>query len=215
MIVDIDTLVKAELSISQYLLACFIVENNQDGFIEYTNACGRFHLLDIQRLVGKKYLIYNGDGNTYNFYELFPTQRLADLMEQMKKEEGIFKSLVVIEEVKKSPVVDDFDSFSSTFRELFPKNIRPAGKPVRSSLLDIRKKLKAFEKEYPGYTREEILTATAHYVERYRKKGYSFMRTATYFIHKQNEGSDLATEIDSIRDKGLQNEINLYGTQLI
>jgi hypothetical protein len=41
------------------------------------------------------------------------------------------------------------------------------------------------------------------------------MRIAVYFIHKQGEGSDLASEIDSIREKGLQNEITLYGTQLL
>ena len=87
MIVDIETLVKAEISINQYLLACFIVENNQDGFIEYVNACGKFHERDVQMLINNKYLIYTGDGTTYNFYELHPTKRLDDLTKTMREEE--------------------------------------------------------------------------------------------------------------------------------
>jgi hypothetical protein len=214
MIVDIETLVKAEISINQYLLACFIVENNQDGFIEYVNACGKFHERDVQMLINNKYLIYTGDGTTYNFYELHPTKRLDDLTKTMREEEGFLRSLSIVEDIKKSPAIDDFSSFVASFRELFPNNVRPNGKPVKSPLVDLKKKLKYFEKEYKDYSREEILTAAAHYVGRYKNAGYAFMRTAVYFIHKQHDGSDLAAEIESIREKGLQVKVTMYGTEL-
>ena len=214
MIVDIETLVKAEISINQYLLACFIVENNQDGFIEYVNSCGKFHERDVQMLINNKYLIYTGDGTTYNFYELHPTKRLDDLTKKMREEEGFLRSLAIVEDIKKSPAIDDFSSFAASFRELFPNNVRPNGKPVKSPIVDLKKKLAYFEKEYKEYSREEILTAAAHYVSRYRNTGYAFMRTAVYFIHKQHDGSDLAAEIESIREKGLQVKVTMYGTEL-
>jgi hypothetical protein len=45
-------------------------------------------------------------------------------------------------------------------------------------------------------------------------QNYAYMRTAYYFIYKQNEGSDLASEIDEIREKGLPDQIKMYGTEV-
>ena len=208
MVIDIDILLGSSLTANQYLLACFIDEENEETFVKYTQKCGKFRVEDIRKLIDLEYLVYTGSGDTYNFYELYSTQKLEELSKAMKEEsEGIIPPI-------KAATIDDFDYFCEKFQDIFPKGVKPAGKPVRSSLQDIKKKLSRFEKDYPEYSRDEILIAAKSYVDRFKLKSYSFMRTAVYFIHKQNDGSDLAAEVEMVRDRGLVVKPKYYGTHV-
>ena len=79
--------------------------------------------------------------------------------------------------------------------ELWPVGVRPNGYLVRSGKKPVGKKLLKFIKEYPEFSEEVILEATAQYVKSYALKGYSFMKTASYFIYKDGE-SVLAGECE-------------------
>jgi hypothetical protein len=57
-------------------------------------------------------------------------------------------------------------------------------------------KLKKFQRKYPSYNSDQILAATIAYVESYEASNYSFMKTAEYFIWK-DDTSTLATWIDN------------------
>ena len=207
MIVDIDILIKHKLTISSYLLACFVYEKETENLVKYVSNCGKFSKKDVKDLVAKEYLVYTGDDDVIGLHELYSTDKLKDLILQMKPVESSVTTVeTVVETVEKELVPEgkpsDLDKLALEFRECFPTNVRPNGKPVKSPLRDIKKQLSKFKKEYKEYTDEEIVEAAKNYVDRYRLCNYQFMRTAQYFIHKQHEGSDLAAEIDAIKDKG-------------
>lgn len=92
----------------------------------------------------------------------------------------------------------DWDTFVSQFRDIFPKGTMTSGFYVRSSYKDCSKKLAKFIKEY-GFDEETILKATKSYVDRFRLKNYSYMKTASYFILKDKE-SVLASECEMVND---------------
>ena len=216
MLIDIDILIKERISVSVYVLACFIYDDNQEGFLKYSKECGKFHETDIKKLIDEGYLIYSGDDKTYNFYELYVTKKLEELVGQMNKGEvvPVRSAAAKKPDTQAKPELDNFHNFCTRFREIFPKGVKPAGKPVKSPIKDIEMQLKKFEKTYPEYTRDEIITAAAHYVHRYKMKGYQYMRTAHYFISKQGDGSDLAAEIEEIKEHGLPKEMKMYGTEV-
>ena len=90
-----------------------------------------------------------------------------------------------------------FNTFVDIWYELWPKGVRPNGYLVRSGKKPVYKKLLKFTKEYPEYSQETILEATNQYVKRYSLKGYSYMKTASYFVYKDGE-SVLAGECERI-----------------
>lgn len=55
----------------------------------------------------------------------------------------------------------------------------------------------AFFIENPQYDWDLVLDAAAYYVEHFRKQQYQFMKTAGYFISKNNE-SELASYCEMI-----------------
>jgi len=89
----------------------------------------------------------------------------------------------------------DISKFVNIWYELWPVGVRPNGYLVRSGKKPVEKKLRKFVKEYPEFDEEVILEATAQYVKQYQLKGYSFMKTASYFIYKDGE-STLAGECE-------------------
>lgn len=206
MIVDIDILIENELSISQYLLACFVVDNNQDGFLEYSQKCGQFKESEMKSLIEKDFLFFTGQ-TIYNFHELFPTEKLTELIAQMNAS--------IPPPAKQVEEITDFDSLCEKYRALFPDKLKNgAGQLFRSSLNNVKTKMKTFVKKHK-YSEEVILQATKQYVERYRLKQYTYMRTAIYFIEKDRV-SDLATECDDVLTKNdvQQPAVKRYGSKL-
>lgn len=85
----------------------------------------------------------------------------------------------------------DWEMFVDMFRDIFPTRRLGTGKNFRSNRVDISKRLRKFVKEYK-YDAETILEAARQYVVHAEQSDYQYIRTAAYFIFKQNEGSDLA-----------------------
>jgi hypothetical protein len=117
------------------------------------------------------------------------------------------KSLIFTEEIngyfkrtKKKAAKDlmgkDFLSNIKEYVEIFPNRKLSSGKYARVNAKNLEAPFKWFFENY-DYGWEIILQATHRYVNEYEIRDYEFMRTAQYFIRKQNIDksfeSDLAT----------------------
>jgi hypothetical protein len=96
---------------------------------------------------------------------------------------------------RKKKILFDTPEFSlrlEEFRNMFPKGNLPTGKPARTNLTELKKKMSAFFIQNPKYDWDLVLDATEAYVEHFRKQDYNYMRTAGYFISKDGD-SELAS----------------------
>lgn len=94
------------------------------------------------------------------------------------------------------------------FIQIFPSIKIPNGKYARGNTKGITENFMWFFQEY-DFTWETILLATDTYVEEFRKKNYEYMRTAMYFIRKNDKGiesSDLATYCELLNNGGIEEE---------
>ena len=91
---------------------------------------------------------------------------------------------------------DDFMSKINQYVELFPNKKLSSGKYARVNPKNLEISFKWFFENY-DYNWDTILNATLKYINDYASKNYEYMRTAQYFIRKQNIDktfeSDLAT----------------------
>lgn len=87
------------------------------------------------------------------------------------------------------------------FKNMFPPGNLPTGKPGRTNINELKKKMATFFTDNPQYDWDLVLDATEAYVEHFRKQGFAFMKTAGYFISKNNE-SELANYCDMLMDGG-------------
>ena len=89
------------------------------------------------------------------------------------------------------------------YREIFPANKLPSGKPARVNTRTLENSFRWFFETY-DFSWEEIINATRMYVNEYRDKQYMYMKTSQYFIAKEDKNkvksSDLADYCDMIRD---------------
>ncbi len=72
------------------------------------------------------------------------------------------------------------------YRELFPKGKLPSGQLARQSVEELKQKFVWFFKTYPEYDWNLVLDATEYYNAVFKRKGYQFMVTSSYFIKKTN-----------------------------
>jgi hypothetical protein len=98
---------------------------------------------------------------------------------------------------------DDYKKDISDFINSFPTTKLPNGKYARSNTKNIETNFQWFFENYE-YSWETIKSATNMYVSEYRANNYLYMRTALYFIRK-NDGtktvhSDLADYCDKIKN---------------
>mgnify|MGYP003651856100 CR=1 FL=1 len=98
---------------------------------------------------------------------------------------------------------DDYKKDISDFINSFPTTKLPNGKYARSNTKNIETNFQWFFENYE-YSWETIKQATNMYVSEYRANNYLYMRTALYFIRK-NDGtktvhSDLADYCDKIKN---------------
>ena len=105
--------------------------------------------------------------------------------------------------IKAKYLTEDFLKNLQEFREIFPNKKLPSGKTARTNFDDLKKKMVDFQIRYPRFDWDLILDAATHYVETYRKEDYKFMKTAGYYIMKNNE-SDLASDCELLLEGGLE-----------
>lgn len=123
------------------------------------------------------------------------------------------KSLIFMEEIngyfkrtKKKTSQDlmgqDFVRNIEKYVEIFPNKKLSSGKYARVNAKNLEAPFRWFFENY-DYNWEEIMKATEKYVDEFSVRRYEFMRTAQYFIRKQNIDksfeSDLATYCEIIR----------------
>jgi hypothetical protein len=123
------------------------------------------------------------------------------------------KSLIFMEEIngyfkrtKKKTSQDlmgkDFIANIEGYVEIFPNIKLSSGKYARVNAKNLEAPFKWFFETY-DYDWETILKATERYVDEYSIRRYEYMRTAQYFIRKQNIDksfeSDLATYCEILK----------------
>lgn len=96
----------------------------------------------------------------------------------------------------------DFVRNIEKYVEIFPNKKLSSGKYARVNAKNLEAPFRWFFETY-DYDWEEIMKATEKYVDEFSIRRYEFMRTAQYFIRKQNIDksfeSDLATYCEIIR----------------
>ena len=200
--IDVERLVKLDLTPNQYCLAFFIHKQDKDGFSKMKNLYRKdlFFKEDIYILVSKKYL---NPGTEEQYKIIFKNSTINIIFDDEEDYSSISEVVKepVTQEVKveEESKMTDWEKFVDNFRRLFPSGVTTGGYYVRSSSTDCSKKLMLFMKEYPQYDRDIILQATKAYVDRYRTQAYKYIKTASYFISK-DKTSVLAAECEILGD---------------
>ena len=107
---------------------------------------------------------------------------------------------------------DEFSQKILEYVNIFPNKKLSSGKYARVNPKNLESTFRWFFETY-DYDWETIISATERYVDEYSLKNYEFMRTAQYFVRKQNTDktwdSELATYCDLI-ENGYDEETNYF-----
>lgn len=94
------------------------------------------------------------------------------------------------------------------WRELFPAGVKSGGYNIRTDKNGCLKKMSAFVKNYPKFTKELIFEATKYYLAVQKKEQYKFCQLAHYFILK-NDNSTLGSFCEEVKDSFKGNKPNI------
>lgn len=124
----------------------------------------------------------------------------------IKEVDALFKPVKKLNNIELlgSNAQDNIDIFIETF----PKIKLPNTKYARGNTKGITENFMWFFQEY-DFDWETILLATETYVEEFRRKNWEYMRTAMFFIRKNDKGvemSDLATYCELLDGDGVEEE---------
>jgi len=113
---------------------------------------------------------------------------------------------------------DDYQTKIEEYLDLFPIKKLPNGKYARGDKRNVEVNFRWFFENY-NYSWEVILEATDMYVKEYAQKNFLYMRTAKYFVRKddgtRNVNSDLADYCDRYVDQGGYVEEKTFKTKVI
>lgn len=101
----------------------------------------------------------------------------------------------------------------SKYREMFPNIKLPNGKAARSAVGNLEKAFRWFFENFE-YDWDTVFKATAHYINKYQKDQWNYMRTSQYFIRKDNL-SDLADYCDIILTGGDNDEERRHSVKVV
>ena len=97
---------------------------------------------------------------------------------------------------------DEFSEKIVEYINIFPNKKLSSGKYARVNPKNLESTFRWFFETY-DYDWETIISATEKYVDEYSLKNYEFMRTAQYFVRKQDVdktfNSDLATYCELLK----------------
>jgi hypothetical protein len=99
----------------------------------------------------------------------------------------------------------DYSERIDAYLELFPTAKLPNGKYARGNKKNIETNFKWFFENY-NYSWGVIHEATAMYVAEYRAKNFMYMRTAMYFIRKDDGTRTVHSDLADYCDKIVNNE---------
>lgn len=111
----------------------------------------------------------------------------------------------------------DFTDKIQEYVEIFPNRKLSSGKYARVNAKNLEVSFRWFFENF-DYDWPTILSATEKYVDEYSVRNYEFMRTAQYFIRKQNIDksfeSDLATYCDQVNNS-LDEDTNYFKERIV
>jgi hypothetical protein len=114
-------------------------------------------------------------------------------------------------------MVKNFADKINTYREIFPNQRLPSGKPARVNVKMLSSSFRWLFETY-DYTWDQVFEATRMYVNEYRDAEYMYMQTSQYFICKQDKhkvkSSTLADYCDMIRD-GIDTEQKTFKEKVV
>lgn len=115
--------------------------------------------------------------------------------------------------------IDITDEYITKYLNLFPKGKLPSGKQARADKKNIKSNFTWFFDNYPNYSWDIVLKATALYVDEYEAKGYLYMRTSQYFISKlapdRTRESELANYCSSIINNDYEADSNHFTEKVV
>ena len=97
------------------------------------------------------------------------------------------------------------ETYIQTYVETFPTAKLPNGKYARGNKKNILTNFKWFFQNY-DYDWATILLATIKYVEEYRANNYMYMRTALYFIRKDDGTRTVHSDLADYCEKVVNND---------
>lgn len=175
--IEIEYIAKNELTPNQFILLNIIYNQSEIEYITYLSI-DREDITkhDLYTLYKKDYIETTAETNygIFKFSELKVTKKGLSILS--------FKEL--LKEVNQNKSA--FDSFVKEYFDLFPEKIHSGNYLVKSNLELCKDKMFKFIRKYK-HDRETILKATKTYIEHCRKQNYAYMKTAFYFILRENE----------------------------
>lgn len=99
----------------------------------------------------------------------------------------------------------DYSTKIENYINVFPKTKLPNGKYARGNPKNIETNFRWFFENY-NYSWDVILDATTMYVQEYMAKNYMYMRTAMYFIRKDDGTRTVHSDLADYCDKIINNE---------
>jgi hypothetical protein len=133
----------------------------------------------------------------------------------MEEIEGYFKKSK--KKTSKDLMGDSFLDNIKVYNEIFPNKKLSSGKYARVNPKTLENAFRWFFEIY-DYSWDVILRATNKYVDEYEIRRFEYMRTAQYFVRKQNTDktwdSDLATYCDIILS-GSEEDTNYFKERVV
>ena len=185
-VIDLDEIILNDITLEQYYLLTLIHFKRLDLLIQYTDKYGEFKVSDIELLKRKElvdFVEFKGDITSVSI-----TEKGNSIIH--KYEEVVKTKKVLIEDSS------DTDAFCEEQYNKFPEKVKTGGYLVRSGLTAFKLKLKKFMTVNKTYTKETISKAFDLYINEKRRTSWSYMKTASYFVSKDNE-SVLASYCES------------------
>jgi len=148
---------------------------------------------------------------------------MNNMVEVSEKGIKIIKSIEKLFISNKNIKVEDLmgpeaETHIQTYVETFPTAKLPNGKYARGNKKNILTNFKWFFQNY-DYDWATILLATTKYVEEYRVNNYMYMRTALYFIRKDDGTRTVHSDLADYCEKVVNNddfvEDNHFKTKVI
>jgi hypothetical protein len=129
------------------------------------------------------------------------TKEGADFIGKIQE---FFEEPAIQTTVSELPLEDWFDEWM----ELWPKGVKTGGKLIRSDKKDCLDKMKKFIKKY-NHSSETIISVTKEYLDEFSRQNYQYIKSATYFIDKRGEGSELAARCQEYKEGSSEEQISI------
>jgi len=193
-----DIIASKGLSPNQYYLLACIQDNIQSKKINVA--------LELNALVHEEYVIVTKDD------KLIMTDKAKKLI---RKVEDLF--VTQAKNAAKQKLGDDYEQMIADYNDIFPAIKLPTGKYARSNVKNLKNAFKWFFDNF-DYSWDVIFDATEKYIYDFEMQGFKYMRTAQYFIRKQDTdkswSSDLANYCDIVLS-GEDEQQNHYSVKVV